>query len=100
MNIVIDTTSFMVLIMLPALIGFSMGWMGGKAEGKAQAEINMPDARRWRYWRRHWYQLASHQCAQAAGLDLRRVYVQSPRQLDQVTDAAIAAQAEEVARHA
>jgi hypothetical protein len=47
------------------------------------------DAERWRYWRNYWPALCRMEVARFAGLDLTRVYVQSPADMDAVTDAAM-----------
>lgn len=49
------------------------------------------DAERWRYWRNFWPALCRMEVARFAGLDLTRVYVQSPADMDAVTDAAMQA---------
>ena len=48
------------------------------------------DAQRWRYWRNFWPALCRMDVARFAGLDLRTTYVQSPADMDKVTDDAIA----------
>lgn len=52
------------------------------------------DAERWRYWRNHWPALCRMEVARFAGLNLRTTYVQSPADMDRVTDAAIAVAAD------
>jgi len=47
------------------------------------------DAERWRYWRNFWPALCRMEVARFARLDLRAVHVQSPADMDKVTDAAI-----------
>lgn len=49
------------------------------------------DAERWRYWRNYWPALCRMEVARFACLDLRTTYVQSPADMDKVTDAAMAA---------
>lgn len=56
---------------------------------KARLEEAERDAKRWRWWRRNFAALCSMQCAQIAGLDLSRTFVDSPMKMDAVTDAAI-----------
>jgi hypothetical protein len=46
------------------------------------------DAERWRYWRNFWPALCRMEVARFARLDLRETYVQSPADMDKVTDAA------------
>jgi len=47
------------------------------------------DAERWRYWRVFWPALCMTVVARFARIDLRRKFVQSPKDMDEVTDAAI-----------
>ncbi len=49
------------------------------------------DAERWRYWRNFWPALCRMEVARFARIDLSRKHVQSPADMDDVTDAAIAA---------
>ena len=49
------------------------------------------DAERWRWWRNRWPALCRMEVARFAGLDLTRTYVQSPEDMDAVTDAAMQA---------
>ena len=49
------------------------------------------DADRWRWWRNRWPALCRMEVARFAGLDLTRTYVQSPEDMDAVTDAAMQA---------
>lgn len=51
----------------------------------------LKDQARWLHWRRCFYQLSKMETARAAGIDLTRVYIDSPEKLDERTDAAIAA---------
>ena len=51
------------------------------------------DAERWRYWRNYWPALCRMEVARFARLDLRTTYVQSPADMDKVTDAAMASAA-------
>jgi CBS domain containing-hemolysin-like protein len=94
---VITTADITQLTLAAGIVYGGLGLIVGIAIGKALArqklDALMAEARRWRFWRRHHFYLASYQCARAAGLDLSRVYVNSPERLDQVTDTAIAAQA-------
>jgi hypothetical protein len=46
------------------------------------------DAERWRYWRNFWPALCRMEVARFARLDLSRKHVQSPADMDEVTDAA------------
>ena len=62
-----------------------LGW-GGEERRQAQIE---KDAARWRYWRLFWPALCRMEVAQFARLDLSTTYVQSPEDMDKVTDAAI-----------
>ena len=46
------------------------------------------DAKRWRWWRNFWPALCRMEVARFVGLDLSRTHVQSPDDMDAVTDAA------------
>lgn len=48
------------------------------------------DAERWRYWRNFWPALCRMEVARFARLDLSKTHVQSPTEMDRVTDAAMA----------
>lgn len=54
----------------------------------AFAEQVVADAERWRWWRNFWPALTSMSVARFVGLDLSQTYVQTPEQMDAVTDAA------------
>lgn len=62
---------------------------------RAECERLKQDAARWRYWRNFWPALCRMEVARFARLDLRTTYVQGPTDMDTVTDAAIATQAQE-----
>lgn len=71
-----------------------LGW-GGLVASKAelreerrQAQLEK-DAARWRYWRNFWPALCRMEVARFARLDLSTTYVQSPEDMDKVTDAAM-----------
>jgi hypothetical protein len=71
-----------VLLLMGTLAGAAgLGlWLG--------AQLWRKDAERWQWWRQRHAALCSTDCARAVGLDLRRIYVQTPQQMDTVTDAA------------
>lgn len=58
-----------------------------------QAADVRKDAARWRYWRNYWSALCRTEVARFARLDLSTIYVQSPGDMDKVTDAAMVAPA-------
>jgi hypothetical protein len=72
-----------VLWLIGALAGaVGLGvWLG--------SELWRRDAERWQWWRARHFALCSMACAKAAGLDLSRTYVQTPQQMDAVTDEAL-----------
>lgn len=59
------------------------------AEVTAKRDALKADAARWKHWRKCWRELGKMQPAMAAGIDLTRVYIDSPEKLDERTDAAI-----------
>jgi hypothetical protein len=65
---------------LAGAVGLGM-WLG--------SELWRRDAERWQWWRQRHDALCGMDCARRAGLDLRRTYVQAPRQMDAVTDEAM-----------
>lgn len=60
------------------LIGLYVGWANYSK-----------DAARWQWWRQNHQALCAHECATRVGLDLRKIYVSRPEQMDFVTDAAM-----------
>jgi hypothetical protein len=56
----------------------------------AERDALRADAERWRWWRNRWPALCRMDVARFAGLDLSRVHVQGPGDMDAVTDAAMA----------
>lgn len=50
MTITLDSLSFVVLILVPALLGFAVGWIGGKAEGRDNARAAAPAAWAWEHF--------------------------------------------------
>ena len=65
---------------LGGAVGLGM-WLGFELWGH--------DAARWQWWRTRHFALCSMACAKASGLDLSRTYVQTPQQMDAVTDDAM-----------
>lgn len=63
--------------------GFTLfgAWLGWELWGR--------DAVRWQWWRQRYMALCRTDCASRVGLDLTRIHVQSPHQMDAVTDAAM-----------
>lgn len=60
-----------------------------RLELERQLEEARKDAERWLWWRKRWSAMCTESCARRAGIDLSNVYVQSPEQMDFVTDAAM-----------
>ena len=65
---------------LTGAVGLGL-WLG--------SELWRRDAERWQWWRARHFALCSMACSKAAGLDLSRTYVQTPQQMDAVTDEAM-----------
>lgn len=72
-------------------IGPKRGVVEDVADVRAERDALRADAERWRYWRNYWPALCRMEVARFARLDLSTTYVQSPADMDKVTDAARAA---------
>ena len=70
---------------IPSEYGYTAGAFAALT---AERDALRADAERWRYWRNFWPALCRMEVARFARLDLSRAYVQSPADMDAVTDAA------------